>query len=510
MASKYLYGAAVHSIQSFIFETGKLKEIVGASEFVEQVCGTFFNKNIPNYDPNQQILSAAGKIIYRFDSLADCQQVVRTFPKFIKEQVPNIKLSQAVVKIEAAGTKTDLDKLESLLDAQRNRPMPQHGLALMITERARRTGQAGYEPDPNVQDDNQALIDRTQSTKLIAFDTNSLVEKIRPASENRNFASKLESIAKEKEWLAIVHADGNSLGKSIQQILTKTEAAKTVNFYRDFSRELDKATIKAAKAAYQESVVPKITAQKTIPLRPVLLGGDDLTIIIRGDLALDFTASYLRHFEEQTKAHFEKLPFPSTLAYLKEGLTACAGIAYIKPNYPFHYGAKLSEELTAKFAKATAKNIARQLEATNANPSIPSCIAFHKIQSSFIGDYASITERELYAKKSEVYFNNGPYFIHPQTGFNTVADLQKWVTVLQKADAPKSNLREWLTELQISKPSAEQFMERINDLHPRFRSTLKLGNKAIFQEREDKTVTHIYDALTIESIATKKEHKHAV
>lgn len=509
MASKYLYGAAVHSIQPFIFETGKLKEIVGASEFVEQVCGTFFKENVPNYAPNQQILSAAGKIIYRFDNLADCQQVVRTFPKFIKEKAPNIQFSQAVVKIEAAGTKTDLDALEKLLDAQRNRPTPQHGLALMITERARRTGQAGFEKDLNATD-KKALVDRTQYAKIEAFEKKILEKKITPEGKKLTFADKLEDIAKEKEWLAIIHADGNSLGKSIQKILSHPDLPNPVNFYRDFSKELNNATEKAAQLALIDIVLSKVDKKQTIPLRPVLLGGDDLTIIIRGDLALDFTASYLRHFEKQTKAHFGKLSFPPTLAYLKEGLTACAGIAYIKPNYPFHYGAKLSEELTAKFAKATAKNIARQLEATRENPAIPSCIAFHKIQSSFIGDYASITERELYAKKSDVYFNNGPYFIHPQTGFNTVADLQKWVTVLQKADAPKSNLREWLTELQISPASAQHFLERINDLHPRFRHTLKLGVAQIIQKRENLSFTHIYDALTIESIATKKQNEHAV
>ena len=34
---KFLYGAAVQGIQSFIFQTNALKEIAGASELVEQI-----------------------------------------------------------------------------------------------------------------------------------------------------------------------------------------------------------------------------------------------------------------------------------------------------------------------------------------------------------------------------------------------------------------------------------------------------------------------------------------
>ena len=42
MMSKYLYGASVQGIQGFIFETNKLKEIVGASDLVEWFCSEEF------------------------------------------------------------------------------------------------------------------------------------------------------------------------------------------------------------------------------------------------------------------------------------------------------------------------------------------------------------------------------------------------------------------------------------------------------------------------------------
>ena len=42
--SKYLYGAAVQGIQDFIFKTNELKHVVGASEWVEQICTTAFDE----------------------------------------------------------------------------------------------------------------------------------------------------------------------------------------------------------------------------------------------------------------------------------------------------------------------------------------------------------------------------------------------------------------------------------------------------------------------------------
>ena len=41
---KYLYAAAVQGIQSFIFQTNRLKEIVGASELVEEICTSAFSE----------------------------------------------------------------------------------------------------------------------------------------------------------------------------------------------------------------------------------------------------------------------------------------------------------------------------------------------------------------------------------------------------------------------------------------------------------------------------------
>ncbi len=501
MQTKYLYSAAVNGIQSFIFETGKLKEIVGGSEFVLQIGEKYFPELLgTSYESDNHVLNAAGKLIYRFDNLADCQRVIKAFPRLIREVAPTIQFSQAVVAIEGEGTKNALDTLDKLLNSQRNKSLPQHGMGFMITERARRTGRSGADKEikyfPNTNN-KEALMDRTQIAKVEAFKNNTLAAKMLPRADRQQgykLADSIEEIApNNKGWLAIVHADGNSLGKNIQRLLN-TSRPDLMAFYQRFSRLLDEATTQAAQNAYSETIKHK-TNNRLIPLRPVLLGGDDLTLIIRGDLALEFTAAYLKNFEEQTAAKFAELDFPENLKHLYNGITACAGIAFIKPNYPFHYGVNLSDGLT-KYAKKAAKRINKNTP--------PSSLAFHKVQSSFIGDYDSIVERELQAEAAQIQFNHGPYFLAAQKYYSTVAKLDRWIGLMKKEDAPRSNLREWLSELQTNPDAADQLMERIISINPRY--SQYLSKEELIIERMDvkkdmmiKT-TPIFDALTIASI----------
>ena len=44
MNEKWLYGASVQGIQGYIFQTSKLKDVIGASELVKDLCETDFKK----------------------------------------------------------------------------------------------------------------------------------------------------------------------------------------------------------------------------------------------------------------------------------------------------------------------------------------------------------------------------------------------------------------------------------------------------------------------------------
>ncbi len=521
MASeKYLYGFTVESIQSFIFETGKLKEILGASEMVEQICTEKFKEIVNQYGAfNEQnlLVGAAGKITYVFDDQTVCEKVVYGFQRSILTEAPGLNLSQAVVKI--SGDHVDgnsLSMLESRLETQKNRAFNHHGLGLMIAERSRRTGGAAVEVDT---EGSEGYLDRRQAAK-VRYQRNgrdTLFEKIlgigHGFKKGQHFALEPEQMLSgqsEGGWVAVVHADGNSLGQTIQRI-TEEIGQKYPNsnvlqiVLKTFSEKLDAATKQSAKEAFERIVKPvydkelDLGRKPKLPLRPIILGGDDLTLIIRGELAVPFTEVFLKRFNHHTKNNFSQLA-SDYLPMLKDGLSACAGIAFIKPKYPFHYGVDLAESLCS-YAKEKAKSIS--------STPVPSCLAFHRVESAFVDDYKTICQRELLRNGIRMHY--GPYFINHQSGYSTVGTLLNQARALQEDDAPKAPIREWLKVLAENRDKAVQLMERIKSLNSQYITRLNL-NQALMQDKEARSgeprgSTHLYDVMALESIGKIEKYQ---
>ena len=63
---KYLYGASVQGIQSFIFQTNQLDDISGASELVESICTKVFKEMVGEgfNEKSNAVIMAAGNVKY--------------------------------------------------------------------------------------------------------------------------------------------------------------------------------------------------------------------------------------------------------------------------------------------------------------------------------------------------------------------------------------------------------------------------------------------------------------
>lgn len=153
--------------------------------------------------------------------------------------------------------------------------------------------------------------------------------------DRRDFAE----LAGDEGFLAVVHIDGNGMGKRVQEIYSKKggDWDECCRSLCAFSKAIDR-DFKAAFSEMQETLTaafPKELDDKgQLPLRRVITAGDDICFVSRGSLGLEAARIYL-----------EKLAQKYNIEQPGQPYAACAGVAMVHTKYPFHMAYDLAEEL---------------------------------------------------------------------------------------------------------------------------------------------------------------------
>ena len=175
-------------------------------------------------------------------------------------------------------------------------------------------------------------------------------------------ADLLDRGVSEAGWVAVVHADGNGVGELFSRLHEVYSGTDYTSRLSAFSAALDEVARQALKDA--------VAAQpgRADWILPIVIGGDDVTAIMDGRVAFDVTEKFLQRFEHHSAGHpairevvAAVLPAVAPDKPHPVGLTACAGIAFIKPHHPFSDGYHLAEQL-CRAAKAV-KNVDRRYSA---------------------------------------------------------------------------------------------------------------------------------------------------
>lgn len=181
--------------------------------------------------------------------------------------------------------------------------------------------------------------------------------------------------------VGVVHIDGNGVGAIMRDLgrafdtvdacldSLKDEAYKRRDnpcsirddrfqwFVMEVNYRLDGVVNQAVAEAWQTvDNIAGVNRLKTLPLVPVLVGGDDVTVYTDGRYAIPFAEAYIHHYEELTEKD-ELLKQLAVVAGAKEAgpLTASAGVAIVGRNFPFHIAYDLAEELVSRGKKLGKK-----------------------------------------------------------------------------------------------------------------------------------------------------------
>jgi hypothetical protein len=361
------------SNQRTIFQTNRLRENIGASQLIYSVGTDFVQKAVKELEKGEAdiVVSASGKaiILTRGEDIA--KKIVQQVTLETLLQCPGVIARGAYVRIEewtAKGLDEAIKKVHWAVNNVAARlPSPAARFArLPFVENCASSGypaKAINGKAPNTPASSEIILARRMPEVVntardrIAFLTD------RPLAKSLKQFEEASERGEIGDWIAIVHADGNGLGQVFLSFAEHIAANATADDYivalRAFSKATDVWARTAAGKAIENTwrdIEKKIESGKGdefyLPVAPVVLGGDDLTVICEGERAVRFAALYLSEFEKASHTALSG-KLGDLIPKLKgKRVAASAGIAIVKPHFPFHRAYELAEQLT-KTAKAT-------------------------------------------------------------------------------------------------------------------------------------------------------------
>lgn len=381
-----LYGVLIDtiSIQKYVFGSNKLKENIGASYIVSNVLKYMIEYlNVKALDKGYE---GGGNFILFFEKKDEGNNFLKDLTTFALHQAPGLKIIAACEEYNYnnGDYKTDLNyadfaqKIFDKLGENKRKIYPKvtfdsHG----INEDCPRTGLSAEIYDTYEKD----YISSISMAKLrYADEANEALAKL--YKKIYTFPEEFDKLGHsryEDSHLAVVHIDGNGFGKLFKDLKTLKETIELSGKLKD--------TIKNSFGdllAYIQDNINKIKEELKIednfmPVRPIIMGGDDITFVCDGRLGIHFAEKFIEFFTANNS-----------------DLTMCAGVAIVKLKFPFYRAYLLAEDLCANAKKKRSMNN----EEGN-------WIDYHISYSSFNGDINEIRENEF--KSGDKVFTMKPY-----------------------------------------------------------------------------------------------------
>ena len=149
------------------------------------------------------------------------------------------------------------------------------------------------------------------------------------------FPKEFSELAGDDPFIAVVHIDGNAMGRRVQQLYagagTDWEACR--QRLQRFSNGIQADFERAFRETVEVVAKQKGVSSAVLPIRPLILAGDDVCFVTAGRIGLECARVFLERLRAKVNAE-DKAPY-----------AACAGVAIVHMKYPFHLAYALSEEL---------------------------------------------------------------------------------------------------------------------------------------------------------------------
>ena len=256
------------------------------------------------------------------------------------------------------------------------------------------------------------------------------------------FTDSIEDLGQQtgNEYVAIVHIDGNNMGEKFSKCGTlqqrKQESKKISRKTRDAFNQLIKSI---GSDAEWEKLSKFLDLTTYLPIRPIIIGGDDITFVCPAKTAVIFAKRFMDYL------------------YEGDGFSSCAGIVIIPTKYPFFRAYQLAEELCG-----AAKKESRQDKEGKGSSWLDFAILHGEQEASL----EQIRQTEYKGAKGDMHF--GPYYVNgvtvnPKKDEKDIKKLIAGAIALEKM--PKNKVKLLRDIIGKDKSEIRLFVEQLRHLN---------------------------------------------
>ena len=387
-------------IQNFIFSTNRLRENLGGSiivqeAFEKELIDLLINNtnkslleiksdqfDIDDYD-SILVFYRGGNALVIFDDKSKAEEITKELSK--KILINSGGLLNFLVAYETkslSSFKEDLKDLFMKLKIKKNsfiRTFPLLGISITKTELS-----TGLPAQFIEFRDYISLPSKKKREKAIGHTYYDYLLENLP---NYEFPLELDDLGQKKgqNYISVVHIDGDNMGQTIQKFLDKAGedysksiyrmsllSTKIDELYRIVMKSLIEDCAKALKVKkFNENFdihLNNETGKFFLPIRPIILNGDDITFVCNGSLGINLAELFLK------KLSMSELNVAGEII----SHSASVGVAIVKSHFPFDRAYSLAEDL-CRSAKIKGKIIKGDKKGGF-------WLDFHIVQSDFTSD----------------------------------------------------------------------------------------------------------------------------
>lgn len=336
---RYLLIYEVSKKQDYIFSSKLLRENVSRSENIAYVTSPkFLLQEFPEqFDENKNLINAGGgHTVLQFDSREEAAGFAQDMTLAVLQRWPDIELFTRIIPVDE--TKTTLgDAIKELTRQLEIKKSRRETSFRRLSYGVEKLDRETFRPKKAEEAESKINLPSFQ------------------APAGWNYPVIIDELCGRDSYAAIIHIDGNAMGKRVQKVYDDTSGGWDECRHRlqAFSSQI----MKDFESAFGE-MVNEVIAQKNsgtldalelkdgkLPVRPVILAGDDVCFITAGSIGLECARVFL---EKLSHKSLNGTPY-----------SACAGITIVNKKYPFHAAYGYSEELcdnAKRFSAACSQN----------------------------------------------------------------------------------------------------------------------------------------------------------